>query len=191
MTAVQVSPSNGPTRWQEEYEALARRAAASRLARRRSEAVPTRRRPRPRARPGGGGGHAAGERAIPEETPIAFTYNGATYAVMMATPQDLEDFARRLQPDRRHRRVGRTRSRASTSSRTSSASSCGCGSRRRAPAALSERRRHLAGPTGCGLCGIESLAEAMRPPRVSSATASVHAGRDHAARWRRSRRSRR
>jgi FdhD protein len=108
-------------------------------------------------------GAADGNRVIPEETAIAFTYDGGSYAVMMATPQNLEDFALGFSITERlvsapadirqldivehdagiELRMWLTEPRA---------------------AALSERRRHLAGPTGCGLCGIESLDEAVRPP---------------------------
>src|SRR5260221_11724773 len=39
------------------------------------------------------GSVSEGARAVPEETALAITYNGGTYAVMMGTPQDLKDFA--------------------------------------------------------------------------------------------------
>jgi FdhD protein len=40
-----------------------------------------------------GGTFSAGHRTIPEEVPVALTYDGTVYAVMMATPLDLADFA--------------------------------------------------------------------------------------------------
>lgn len=110
-------------------------------------------------------GLSAGARDIPEETAIALTYNGGSYAVMMATPQDLEDFAIGFSLTE-----GIISDRADIDSFEIEPQPDGIELRMWLKPAiaehLAERRRHIAGPTGCGLCGIDSIAEAMRPAAV-------------------------
>src|SRR3984893_5896376 len=108
------------------------------------------------------GGLNSGSRSIPEETAVALTYNGGTYAVMMTTPLDLEDFAVRF-----FSCIPVINSSADIDSLDIVRLDNGVELRMwlRKPKAdrLQERRRHIAGPTGCGLCGMDSLAAAMRP----------------------------
>jgi FdhD protein len=116
-----------------------------------------------------GAAHAA--RAIPEETAVALVYDGGTEAVMMATPADLEDFAVGFSLNEGI--VGA----AGDITAFEVVDQAGgvelrlwlAGDRSEA---LGGRRRTRAGPTGCGLCGVESLAEALKaPPKVASTLA--------------------
>jgi len=103
---------------------------------------------------------------IAEEVPVALAYNGVSHAVMMATPADLEDFAlgfslaegilrqpwELLDAEVREQPGGLVVDMTVTQERA---------------AQLREHRRTLVGRTGCGLCGVESLDQAMRPvPKV-------------------------
>jgi FdhD protein len=115
------------------------------------------------------------DETIAEEVAIALVYNGISHAVMMATPCDLEDFARGFSVTERIvdkpseiydievEPVGR-----GIEVRLEIAAQRMVG--------LQERRRSLAGRTGCGLCGVDSLDAALRSvPRVE-AMATVSRG---------------
>ena len=109
-----------------------------------------------------------GSRALPEETAVALVYNGTTQAVMMATPEDFEDFATGFSITEQivtdvseiqeielltldHGVELRVWLNAAADER------------------FRDRRRLQVGPVGCGLCGIDSIAQAMRAvPHVAS-----------------------
>jgi FdhD protein len=97
---------------------------------------------------------------VADEVPVALQYNGISHAVMLATPLDLEDFAvgfslseglvdevadiHDVEPEETCEGIVLHIEMAS-----------------RCLVRLKERRRTLAGRTGCGLCGIESLKHAL------------------------------
>ncbi|MBL4917952.1 formate dehydrogenase accessory sulfurtransferase FdhD [Szabonella alba] len=110
-------------------------------------------------RPEGGG---AIHRALPAEVAVALVFDGSTQAVMMATPGDIRDFVTGFALSE-----GIIASPDEIESFEEVAQPGGIEARvwlrGDRGADLTARRRAMTGPVGCGLCGIDSLAEANRP----------------------------
>jgi FdhD protein len=113
------------------------------------------------------GHRSRSEETIAEEIPVTFAYNGASHAVMMATPADLEDFATGfslteglVERASDVTRVGVVRYSRGVELQIET----------RLPIGEPERRRRLAGRTGCGICGMDDVDALLRAlPTVQSA----------------------
>jgi FdhD protein len=108
------------------------------------------------------------ERSIIVEAPVAIEYNGIGYAVMMATPVDLEDYA-----------IGFSMSEGLISRADeilavdAHKADLGWILRIQVPQENAEkvfaRARQRVSESSCGLCGMDNLEEVMRPlPRVTA-----------------------
>ncbi|MEW5789286.1 MAG: formate dehydrogenase accessory sulfurtransferase FdhD [Pseudomonadota bacterium] len=99
---------------------------------------------------------------VPEEVPVALSYNGIAHAVMLASPADLEDFALGFSLSE-----GILATPAELYDLEVETGDTGVVLHLRIAEArffaLKSRRRALAGRTGCGLCGVESLDQVARP----------------------------
>jgi len=105
---------------------------------------------------------------IAEEVPVALVYNGLSHVVMMASPIDLEDFALGFSLTE-----GIIESKSELTDCEIQRAGEGIEARieisSRAFFRLKEHRRALQGRTGCGLCGVESLDQALRDlPKLNS-----------------------
>lgn len=135
---------------------------------------------------------------LAEEVPVALVYNGISHAVMLASPADLEDFALGFSlsegiidgvddlldceahvSDLSGAAVMQADGEAAPGVLADGTIHAARGLTLelrvtlRCFMRLKERRRTLAGRTGCGLCGTESLAEAVRPVRRAPAEVTV------------------
>lgn len=103
------------------------------------------------------------EEELVEEVPVALVYNGISHAVMLATPNDIADFALGfsltegiLQSPSELYDVDVVELTNGIEARLDIATE--------RFVTLKDRRRNLTGRTGCGLCGVESLDAAVRNP---------------------------
>jgi FdhD protein len=114
---------------------------------------------------------AAADEEVAVEVPVALTVNGISQVVMLATPADLQDFALGFGlaegwlTSRRELLDVEVQPQADCLELALTVTAA-CEHR------LKARRRTLAGRTGCGLCGVESLAQLaeLQPARVTAPT---------------------
>jgi FdhD protein len=119
-------------------------------------------------------GAAPVTRTLPEETAVALTYDRVSFAVMMASPIDLRDFA-----------IGFSLSEGTIETISDitdleivvveSGIECRMSLIPARREALESRRRKIAGPVGCGLCGIDSLEQAVKPSKPVHSPARIAA----------------
>jgi FdhD protein len=107
-------------------------------------------------------GLAEADEQLAEEVPVAFVYNGVPFAVMLATPLDLEDFAlgfslteRVIASPEEFQGIEVVPEKGGFTAYVSVPKA--------RSAALGGRQRAFAGRTGCGLCGEQMLEEVLRP----------------------------
>jgi FdhD protein len=117
------------------------------------------------------------DEVVAEERAVALVYNGISHAVMMATPCDLEDFAVGFSLTERIVEKASEIYDIEVEDIAVESGERGIEVRLKIAAqrmvGLQERRRSLAGRTGCGLCGVDSLEAALRPVSRSLATGTV------------------
>ncbi|WP_230409661.1 formate dehydrogenase accessory sulfurtransferase FdhD [Undibacterium fentianense] len=100
---------------------------------------------------------------IAQEVAVAFVFNGIAFAVMMASPSDLHDFAYGFAYSEgiidHATQIYDCEAKQEAQGYTIDITIAGaCFAR------LKDKKRQLAGRTGCGLCGVESLEQAIRQP---------------------------
>ena len=115
------------------------------------------------------GGRTRVDRPVAAEHPIAIEFDGIGYAVMMATPADLADFAtgfalaeRLIETAADVIDVDTHETGRGTILRVALAAGC--------RARVADRVRHRVSESSCGLCGIENLEQALRPLPAVTAT---------------------
>jgi FdhD protein len=117
---------------------------------------------------------------VAEEVPVALVYHGVPHVVMLATPANLEDFATGFTLS--EGLVGKPSEIQSVEvEHSDQAIDVRVGISGERFAQMLERRRHLTGRTGCGLCGAETVEQAIRPPPRVGAGPTLSIEELHAA----------